>query len=459
MNKRNHFFIALITVTSVFVTAYFVYEKHIKIKENILIIGYGQSLVTGMEGWPAITTNNSTSNTFMIGESVRPDSRRSKSYNTIGTGINHIHSVSQKLNESSVIMSTEDILKLKKGDLSEGEEPIVGAVTSLSKFRYINNKNIFGMNAGVSGFNIIHLGKGSPYYQRFTDAVSLFKRNSDEMNLKSKVSGIVFMQGEANYDTRDENNIRDKEGYGKRLGVLFDNMIKDSMLITGQKNSPLIFTYQTGGKFSKDDLDLSIGMAQLEVSNAKKGVYLVGPTYQYPDKNGHLDPNSYRWFGVQIAKVMRQVIDKKEKWEPLQPKSVLLSDGKIVVNYNVPRPPLKFSASYVSYDPVMYKDKGFTLYDSNGRVYISSVEITAQDEITITPVRKITGPAKLFYADKTYHNGNGNVSDSDDTVSPYKYEYKEGSGQYAESNIKELVGKPYPLNNFSVAFCLEVSQN
>ncbi|HAU5601089.1 MULTISPECIES: hypothetical protein [unclassified Citrobacter] len=149
---------------------------------------------------------------------------------------------------------------------------------------------------------------------------------------------------------------------------------------------------------------------------------------------------------------MHQVIDKGVNWKPLQPLSVSLSNDKVVVRYSVPYPPLKFTEAYVKYDPVMYDDKGFTLYDSNGRVDISSVEITAQDEITITPVRKITGPAKLFYADKTYHNGNGNVSDSDDTVSPYKYEYMEGSGQYPESNVKELVGKPYPLNNFSVAF-------
>lgn len=426
-------------------------------KVNMLVVGYGQSLMTGMEGWPALTTKTSVDNAFMIGDSVRPDARKSHHYRPIGNAVRPLTSTVQQVNDSSKLVSPEYVRKLKRGSINEGEEPIVGAVTAFSGFRINSFESIFGMNAGVSGSDILQISKGSGYYKRFTDAVKIFNAISISEKREPVVSSIVFMQGEMNYMPTYENAPQDYNRYLSALNKLHKNMLNDAGLITKQKNKPLFFMYQTGGSFSRDTNDLSIGMAQMDFANHTDGVYLVGPTYQYPDKGGHLDPNGYRWFGVQVAKVMHQVIDKGINWKPLQPLSVALSNDKVVVRYNVPYPPLKFTEAYVKYDPVMYDDKGFTLYDRNGRVDISSVEITAQDEITITPVRKITGPAKLLYADKTYHNGNGNVSDSDDTVSPYKYEYKEGGGQYPESNIKELVGKPYPLNNFSVAFCLPVT--
>ena len=455
MNIRKILCFSVIILIVLCASLFYVFQKHKR--TNMLVIGYGQSLMTGMEGWPALTTHSEVDNAFMIGDSVRPDSRRSQHYKPVGNYVRPLTSTVQQVNDSSKLVSPEYVSKLKRGAINEGEEPIVGAVTAFSGFRISFFEYLFGMNAGVSGSDILQISKGSGYYKRFTDAVKIFNSVSISEKREPVVSSIVFMQGEMNYMPTYKNAPQDYDRYLFALKKLHKNMLSDAVSITKQKDKPLFFMYQTGGSFSRDTNDLSVGMAQLDFSNKNDGVYMVGPTYQYPDKGGHLGPNGYRWFGVQIAKVMHQVIDKGVNWKPLQPLSVSLSNDKVVVRYSVPYPPLKFTEAYVKYDPVMYDDKGFTLYDSNGRVDISSVEITAQDEITITPVHKITGPAKLFYADKTYHNGNGNVSDSDNTVSPYKYEYKGRSGQYPESNIKELVGKPYPLNNFSVAFCLAVA--
>lgn len=454
MNVRKLLCISAIMLIVLCALLFYVFKKHER--TNMLVIGYGQSLMTGMEGWPALTTSSEVDNVFMIGGSVRPDSRRSPHYQPIGNSVRPLTSTVQQVNDSSEMVGPKYVSRLKRGAINEGEEPIVGAVSAFSFFRISSYDSIFGMNAGVSGSDILQLSKGGGYYNRFVDAVKLFNSVSIGEKRPAIVSSIVFMQGEMNYMPTYKNAPQDYDGYLSALKKLHHNMLYDAVSITKQKSNPLFLMYQTGGSFSRDANNLSIGMAQLDFSNATNGVYMVGPTYQYPDKGGHLGPNGYRWFGVQVAKVMHQVIDKGVNWKPLQPISVSLSNNNVVVKYTVPYPPLKFTASYVKYEPVMYKDKGFTLYDSNGYVDISSVEITAQDEILITPSRKLTGPVKLFYADKTYHNGNGNISDSDDTVSPYKYEYNEGSGQYPESNIKELVGNPYPLNNFSVAFCLDV---
>ena len=105
----------------------------------------------------------------------------------------------------------------------------------------------------------------------------------------------------------------------------------------------------------------------------------------------------------------------------------------------------------------MYADRGFRVTDSAGAVAISSVEIAADTIIKITLATTPTGDTKLWYGDKTTHNGNGNVFDSDPFVASENYVYTAGSGQYADENIPELVGKPYPLNNPSVQFCLPVN--
>ncbi|MCR3901163.1 hypothetical protein, partial [Klebsiella variicola] len=61
----------------------------------------------------------------------------------------------------------------------------------------------------------------------------------------------------------------------------------------------------------------------------------------------------------------------------------------------------------------MYVDKGFRVTDNAGTVAITAVEIVADTIIKITVGRDISGNAKLWYGDKTTHEGNGNVFDSD----------------------------------------------
>ncbi|MCM5885539.1 hypothetical protein M4B80_26095, partial [Klebsiella pneumoniae] len=79
-------------------------------------------------------------------------------------------------------------------------------------------------------------------------------------------------------------------------------------------------------------------------------------------------------------------------------------------------------------------------------------DIVADTVVDITLGRETTGDVYLWYASQTGSNGNGNLFDSDTTVAVANYEFHEGTGQYPESNIPELVNRPYPLNNPCVAF-------
>lgn len=83
---------------------------------------------------------------------------------------------------------------------------------------------------------------------------------------------------------------------------------------------------------------------------------------------------------------------------------------------------------------------------------MTRVDIVADTVVDITLGRETTGDVYLWYASQTGSNGNGNLFDSDTTVAVANYEFHEGTGQYPESNIPELVNRPYPLNNPCVAF-------
>ncbi|MEY0199313.1 hypothetical protein AB7W27_21445, partial [Providencia manganoxydans] len=80
---------------------------------------------------------------------------------------------------------------------------------------------------------------------------------------------------------------------------------------------------------------------------------------------------------------------------------------------------------------------------------VSTVKITLTSNVPVG--------AQVWYASKTT-SGNGNLCDSDVTVAPFSYEYSAGTGQYPSANIVALVNKPYPLNNFCVAFTLNIQQ-
>ncbi|MEN6735071.1 hypothetical protein ABFC25_28785, partial [Klebsiella pneumoniae] len=92
-----------------------------------------------------------------------------------------------------------------------------------------------------------------------------------------------------------------------------------------------------------------------------------------------------------------------------------------------------------------------------GTLSIASAEIVADTVVKLTFSRKAVGTVKIWYADKTSHNGNGCLKDSDPFRATENYVYTEGSGQYADENIPELVDKPYPLNNWAWAQVITVT--
>jgi len=425
-------------------------------------ITYGQSLSTGVEGWPALSKTPKYDN-LMYGDSPRPNSLSGPGFTPVGTAsLKALKAVTQSP-AGTAVMSDLDVAALAPGSGNGGESPDVGALNYARKMFLQHmglasdlTRQFVSSNCGVSGRTIEALSKGaSPeLYLRATQAAQAVKGIAEAQGATYCVPAIVFLQGEYNY-TPDYGGVTDKDGYKALLRKLRNDMVADICNgIAGQSAPPAFITYQTGGPYTRDENDMAIGQAQLELSQEEQNWYLATPTYPYTDKWSHLDSNGYRWVGQQIGKVFHRVVTLGQGWRPLSPRQITAKAREVLIDFHVPYPPLVFDRPYVRGDTVDYPSRGFKVIDEQGLVAIGSVEIASDTIVRINLARDTIGAVKVQYADKEVHNGNGCLRDSDPAIASDLYEYSVGTGQYETANVAALVGKPYPLFNWCVAFSL-----
>ena len=430
---------------------------------NHLII-YSQSLGTQQEGWPALSkTPVEGYDNLMLGDSIRPTSRTNPEFIPLGGAtLKPLRAVVQS-GDGSTLLTDAQVAVLNQGAGNEGEGgvAIANGLRRLWLQRYglerDPSRRFVISSTGVNGRSIEQLSKGAlpELYQRPLQAVQQVKLAANQLGVSYSVGAIIWIQGEWNYTKTNGSN--DKDLYKQNLEKLYNDMVADMAVgVAGQKSPPAVFMYQTGDIFTRDDAYLSIGMAQWEFCQEHENAYLVTPAYPFPDKGGHLGPNGYRWMDTQFAKVMHRVLNQGEGWEPLGPIKIIIIGREVYVFYHVPAPPLMFRPTYKRNVATMYDDRGFRVTDNAGTVAITGVDIVADTIIKITLTRELIAGARLWYGDLTTHNGNGNVFDSDSFNSLDNFVYQAGTGQYDSENIPELVGKPYPLNNASVQFCLSI---
>ena len=430
---------------------------------NILITD-GQSLSNGTEGWAALSKDiRATLNINMLGDSVRPKNENGSTFTPLnGAEIRSARAVVQDLiapPDGGNLMTDEAVAALPRGANNFGETVDIGAMWMWREmqlqFRGLatDERKIVAVNCGVGGQIIERLSKGHSwgFYNRIISAVTQIKAIADAEGKTCGVVGFLYLGNEYNYDST-KGGTTDRAEYRALLRKLIDDVITDTTAITGQTELPLTVLYQTSGSWTRDSTNMSIGEAQLDICAADANVMMASPAYAVTDKGGHLDANGYRWLGMQFGKVLHRAIDRRQNWRPLQPLSVTLSGTFLRADFLVWSPPLQFRSCYVGSSPTTYAAKGFRVTDDAGDVPVTRVDIVADTVVDITLGRETTGDVYLWYASQTGSNGNGNLFDSDTTVAVANYEFHQGTGQYPESNIPELVNRPYPLNNPCVAF-------
>ncbi|WP_434116546.1 hypothetical protein [Klebsiella michiganensis] len=427
-----------------------------------MIVWYGQSLSSNQEGWPALSKEAyARLGNLMLGNSVRPNSKTSPGFTPLGgSSLTPLIAVVQSSTGSSVLTDAE-VAALSPGAGNEGE----GAVAAVNMLRTLflqhmslledPDRCLVVSSCGVNGRTIEALSKGADpeLYNRITQAVSQIKAITEGDGKTFGIGAFCFLQGEWNYNASYGGD-GTREGYKALQRQLYSDFVSD---FCSQQQPPAMFTYQTSATYTSDAHELGVGMAQLDLATEGGNIYGVCPSYPFPDKGGHLTSNGYRWMDMFFGKVMFRVLVLGEGWEPLHCTSATITDNYALLNYAVPYPPLQWGTPYVGRTATTYADKGYRATDDLGTLSIASAEIVADTVVKLTFSRKAVGTVKIWYADKTSHNGNGCLKDSDPFLATENYVYTEGSGQYADENIPELVDKPYPLNNWAWAQVITVT--
>ncbi len=423
-------------------------------------ITYGQSLASAAEGWPALSTEPGYDN-LMLGEAVRSASYSGATFRPVGGAAFHpLRAVVQRKTDAKIILEERQIAQLEKQAQEEGESVEVGALNMARKL-YLEKHELdadperlfLASNASTSGRSIAQLAKtgGTGEYQRTVQAAEQAKALADAQNASYSVAAIFWLQGEFDY-SHTNGGINDRQRYKTLLRQLRDDLYADLATgIAGQEKMPVFLSYQTDAKSSVQDGTLAVGMAQWELAEEEPNWFMVGPVYPYVDKGTHLSANGYRWFGQMLGKVYHHVAVERRHWQPLAPRRATVEGRDVLIDYHVPHPPLVFDRPYIGHKAMPVKNRGFVLLDDKGEVPLAQASIVADTIVRLRATRELVGQPRIRYASHQ-SGGAGQLRDSDPTLADARYEYLPEKGMQPEEKVPALVGRPYPLHNWSIAF-------
>ena len=422
------------------------------------VLGYGQSLSSGWEGWPALSTTPRY-DSLMLGNSVRPVREQAPHWEPVGEPqFRRLAATVQDVG-SGMLLGPNVVARLLRGNAALGETVLEAAVNAWrarlqSDPDFITgSQRLLASSCGVGGRGIEWLAKGAgpELFNRLCECAQLAKRTAAAHGLGYGVVALLFLQGEHNNFGAD-GATADRDEYKRLLRQLYHDFVAEvAFAIAGQSAPPAIFLHQTGGAYATDTN--AIPQAQLESALELPGCFLAAPAYPVTSKGGHLDANGYRWVGAQFGKVMHRVLTLGEAWKPLYPLWSAIDGRQLLVHFHAPVPPLAWGMPLNGHAPVAYADRGFTVSDTGGLVPIAEVALFDALTIRITMERPPGDGALLRYADRA-HGGRGMLRDSDGTVANDCYAFDAHTGHYPSAEVPDLVGRPYPLQNWCVAFNL-----
>ncbi|MDN7916133.1 hypothetical protein [Burkholderia cepacia] len=433
-----------------------------------IILTYGQSLSNGFRAFPALPFSP-IAGLFMLGNSIRPVGvTGGTTFEPVG-GASVLKSLASTTQDGAGNILTDLSSLTPDGfalgeSLSEAQAVFIKAMTA----RQMNVSDDKGpqfvvLNCGVDGKSVEDLSKGANpnLYNRIIDAVS---RVQAIAAAAGKTCGVVmfnYNQGEWNYNAVDNfgnGATQDKDQYKALLSKLISDVRGDVMAITHQPLPFVALLGQTGANYTNDATGLSIGTAQLELSLEGEYIRLATPEYPFPVKSdSHFEANGARWFGCMFGKVAVRML-RGEDWQPLYVRQALRRGRQVLVDLNVPEPPIKFDLPFVMATRTDLPNKGFSFVDSVGVFTPRTVTIVSDTQILMTLPRDPVGTLRMRVADNANNHGRASVTDSDrmKTMSRYAYFLNEGMGDW--ENRADYLDKPYPAPNWIVAGQFTVTQ-
>jgi len=212
----------------------------------------------------------------------------------------------------------------------------------------------------------------------------------------AKAAGKSFGYG-AIVLTHGESDAENKN-YGAQVRQLWADYNADLKALTGQATDiPLLASQQSVDPKGPNPPLSSLAIWKLGVDNPGN-IICIGPKYQYAYTSDliHLDAPGYVRLGQKYAQVYYEVVVLGKPWHPLEPKAARLAGNKIIVDFEVPVPPLDWDLNMKSphqtVNTAWAKGKGVEAEDSTGPLTITSASIVGSTvEITLSTPPAGTG--------------------------------------------------------------------
>ncbi|CAH4129204.1 hypothetical protein AI2773V2_1483 [Klebsiella pneumoniae] len=426
-----------------------------------IFIGYGQSLAIGDEAYSVVTRSPSVLGNKMLGQAVRGayyDKTTDAVFGPIG-GENKYYNLEEKRQNGGNIITDPSV------STRLGETFMSGFLETLktlhNRSRGVSNDEdvvLAGSVTGCVGTDLATLlkGAGTGYYERLISCIEGHVEAARAAgHTEIQVAGIPFLQGENDYDLGTS-----RENYLVMLNSLFDDISSDVKQITGQRDNPAFFIYQTGGVYIRqtEGNSLPVNMAQLDITT-RNDTFLVAPVFPYPQVSSwgaHKSANSYRWWGCAAANTVWNIYNGMNQ-APFDMIEAVYDSDAIYVAFRTPCPPLIKRPFYYVSGQKNYSDYGFSVIDATGTLSGGSlsVSIISPRVMKIKPARQLTGNVRLNLGDQL-HGGGHNVADSSPQVAIFNWQYYGTDNQSVNENISELNNKPYALYNYAAIQTINV---
>lgn len=294
--------------------------------------------------------------------------------------------------------------------------------------------------SGQGATVISDLGKGSEPYQEFVEDIETAYKTAQERGWDFVMPALCWMQGETDVTSYPGTD------YRKLLLQFVKDINDDVKRITGQEQDIEIICYQTGPVTRANKFDaLSYNCAETEIPQAflelvrdNPTFHASGPVYPYKFVREaiHIDGVGHQQHGKLVALAALDVLRHQNTQRGLLPMNIECHDLEVVVDFNVPCPPLVLDTIQVTKAP----NYGFSVITPDNRDIAQAISL--EDNKVHILCSERPDSCRVRYAvngDKmksgNIHGPRGNLRDS----------------QGDDLNIS-ILGKTYPIHNWCWQF-------
>lgn len=272
---------------------------------------------------------------------------------------------------------------------------------------------------GQGATAIANLSKGTIPYQRFIDNIKNAYTQAKDNDWVFIIPAICWMQGES--DIVDYPNT----DYKQMLIQIWKDMNADIQEITHSKDSIRFICYQANSltraeKFKADSYscrETYVPQTFVGLLHNDNRFWASGPTYPYTcvREKIHIDGNGQQHIGDLAARSVLGILGKSKRFQGLIPLSAKAKNNDIIVNFNVPTPPLTIDTIQVA----KATNYGFSVITPDNRNIARSLTLLG-DSVKIT-CSEVPQNCKVRYAvngeymkSGNQHGPRGNLRDSRD---------------------------------------------